>query len=134
MISRATNLSPRLKAANRVLSGDPWIPNLQRKRRDGNPHAPFDRPGRPTRLTIQILCHSCSKGNPKDMLRTTPPTTLLTEVLRIDSIYEAATPPRLDLVMRQHGCRRHATCRHTPGIVWSYTRAKVGRPVIEVVQ
>ena len=103
MISRATNLSPRLKAANRVFSGDPWIPNLQRKRRDGNPHAPFDRPGRPTRLTIQILCHSCSKGNPKDMLRTTPPTTLLTEVLRIDFSYEATTHSRLDLVLRHYG-------------------------------
>lgn len=102
MISVSNNLSARLPTAVRVFSGDPWIPTLLRKRRDGNPRKTFRRSCGPTRATTQFLGHLYQKANSESFLFTTTPFTLLTVVLRLDSSYEATTPPRLDLVLRQH--------------------------------
>ena len=102
MISVSNKRSSRLRAADRLILGGPWISTLQRKRRDGNPRGPFRRACGPTREVTPFLCHSCSKANQKSTLPTAPPIALLTESLRLDSSYEATTPLRLDLVMRQH--------------------------------
>lgn len=101
MISTVINLVNSQCAPAPVFSGDPWIPTPKRKRHDRHPRGSF-----PSRFRSP-LAHARFPRHfpPPDRQTTLPLSTVLTETPQLDFSYEAATPSRLDLVLRQQGFR-----------------------------
>ena len=84
-------------AVGLVFSAGPWIPTSRRKRRGGHPRGPS-----PLRSWLHLAQARFPRYfRPSDRPTNLPLSTVLTEALRLDSSYEATTPSRLDLVMRQ---------------------------------
>ena len=93
-------------AVSPVFSAGPWIPTSRRKCGGGHPRGP---------LPLRSSLHLAQARFSRDFLRSDrranlPLSTVLTEALRLDSSYEATTPSRLDLVLRQQGSWSPATC------------------------
>lgn len=83
--------------ADTGISGGPWIPPPKRKRRTGHPRWALSRRLGPPPISVRFPCHFGPSGH-----QTTPAlSTVLTETPQLDSSYEATTPSRLDLVLRQ---------------------------------
>ena len=95
MISILVYLVNSRIAANPVFFAGPSIPTPRRKRREGHPRGPFLR---------------CSRLSERQT--NLPLSTALTEHLQLDSSYEASTPSRLDLVLRQQ-VRRPGSVRRS---------------------
>ena len=86
-------------AVRLVFFAGPWIPTPRRKRRGGHPRRSFSR--RWTLLPVQVRFPRYF--GPPDRRTNLLGSTVLTETPQLDSSYEASTPSRLDLVLRQRG-------------------------------
>ncbi|MBA7586391.1 hypothetical protein ES708_28389 [subsurface metagenome] len=84
-------------AVDSVIFAGPWIPTPRRKCRGGHPRRPL-----PLRSWLHLAQARFSRYfRPSDRPTNLPLSTVLTKALRLDSSYEATTPSRLDLVLRQ---------------------------------
>ena len=99
MISTVINLVNSQCAADPVFFAPPWIPTPGRQCRDGHPRGPFLRCSRLPLAQARFPRYFRPSGHQTDL----PIPTLLTMALRLDFSYEATTPSRLDLVLRQQG-------------------------------
>ena len=97
MISILVYLVNSRIAANPVFFAGPSIPTPRRKPREGHPRGAFLRCSRPPLAQARFPRSSRLSERQTNL----PLSTALTEHLQLDSSYEAPTPSRLDLVLRQ---------------------------------
>ncbi len=91
-------VSNQYRVESLVFAG-PWIPTLKRKPRDAHPRRSFQSRFGPPLVHARFPRYFTLSEPQKNL----PLSTLLTGTLQLDSSYEAATPSRLDLVLRQRG-------------------------------
>ena len=96
--------------ADPAIFGVPWIPTPRSKGRDAHPRRSFpNRVGPPpAQARFPRYCGPSGRRAKRSL------STLLTETLQLDSSYEATTPARLDLVMRQRARRGSTRVESTP--------------------
>ena len=99
MISTLTHFVNSQCAVDPMFFGGPWIPLRWSKCPTGHPRGSFPR--RWSLLPVQARFPRYF--GPPDRRKNLPGSTVLTETPQLDSSYEATTPSRLDLVLRQRG-------------------------------
>ncbi len=101
MISTLTHFVNSLCAVDPVFSEGPSIPLPSSKCPTGPPRGSF-----PRRWSLpSVQARFTRYFGPPERPTNLPGSTVLTDSPQLDSSYEAATPSRLDLVLRQQGVR-----------------------------
>ncbi len=97
MISTLICLVSNQSVVGSVFSVGPWIPPLSTRCYDGHPRGSF-----PRRSSLSLALARFPRYSSLSTQQTSlPVSTVLTEAPQLDSSYEATTPSRLDLVLRQ---------------------------------